>query len=119
MCCLVATLFALGPRAAILVWWLIEPVRRNATFDTFVWPLLGLIVAPWTTLMYVVVYPAGINGFDYRVAGPRRRDGPVLLVRRRLHQPGSDAGIRLLRSRLPRRSRTSEPVRRTRAHALA
>lgn len=65
MCCLFATLLALGPRAAILVWWLIEPVRWNATFDTFLWPLLGLIVAPWTTLMYVVVYPAGINGFDF------------------------------------------------------
>ena len=65
MCCLVAALFMLGPRAAILVWWLIEPVRWNATFDTFLWPLAGFLVAPWTTLMYVVVFPAGINGFDY------------------------------------------------------
>jgi hypothetical protein len=28
-------------------------------------PLLGFLIAPWTTLMYVLVYPAGINGFDY------------------------------------------------------
>ena len=65
MCCFVATLFALGPRAAILIWWLIEPVRWNATFDTFIWPLLGFIIAPWTTLMYAAVFPAGINGFDF------------------------------------------------------
>ncbi len=65
MCCVVASLFALGPRAAILFWWLIEPVRWNAAFDTFLWPALGFVLAPWTTLMYVAVIPAGINGFDY------------------------------------------------------
>ena len=65
MCCLLAALFAFGPRAAILVWYVIEPVRWNQAFDTFLWPLLGFIVAPWTTLMYVLVFPAGINGFDW------------------------------------------------------
>jgi hypothetical protein len=62
---LIAALFAFGPRAAILVWYIIEPVRWNATFDTFLWPLAGFLVAPWTTLMYVLVFPAGITGFDY------------------------------------------------------
>ena len=66
MCCLITSLFLLGPRAAILVWWLIEPVRWNATFDT---PLLGFLVLPWTTPTYVAVYPAGINGFDYLFLG--------------------------------------------------
>ena len=65
MCCLIAALFMLGPRAAILVWWLIEPVRWAAAFDTFLWPLAGFIALPWTTLMYVAVQPAGITGFDY------------------------------------------------------
>ena len=62
MCCLVATLFALGPRAAILVWWLIEPVRMSAAFDTAIWPLVGFLFLPWTTLMWLVVFPGGING---------------------------------------------------------
>jgi hypothetical protein len=65
MCCAVAILFAFGPRAAILVWWLVEPLRWGAAFDTFLWPFLGFLVLPWTTLMYVAVFPGGINGFDY------------------------------------------------------
>ena len=59
MCCVVASLFALGPRAAILIWWLVEPVRWGAAFDTFVWPFIGFLILPWTTLMYVLVYPGG------------------------------------------------------------
>ena len=66
MCCVVTALFALGPRAAILFWWLIEPVRWNAAFaGSFIWPLLGFIFLPWMTLMFVAVAPGGIDGFDY------------------------------------------------------
>jgi hypothetical protein len=65
MCCLFTTLVMLGPRAAILVWWLLEPVRWELAFDTFIWPFLGFIFLPFTTLMYVIVIPAGIDGFDY------------------------------------------------------
>ncbi len=65
MCCVIASLFALGPRAAILLWWLVEPVRWGATFDTFLWPFVGFLILPWTTLMYVLVFPAGITGFDF------------------------------------------------------
>ena len=32
----------------------------QATFQTWIWPLLGLIFLPWTTLMYVFV--SGVNG---------------------------------------------------------
>jgi hypothetical protein len=40
-------------------------VRGNATFDTFLLPLLGFLFVPWTTLMYVIVFPGGIEGFDW------------------------------------------------------
>lgn len=63
--CLFLTLLFLGPRAGILLWWLIEPVRWNAAFDTFLWPLLGFLFAPWTTLMYVIVSPLGVEGLDW------------------------------------------------------
>jgi hypothetical protein len=64
-CCLFALALAGAPRLAFLVWWLFQPFRMAATFSTFIWPLLGVIFAPWTTLMYTLVYPAGINGFDW------------------------------------------------------
>ena len=65
MCCVIAALFALGPRAAILIWWLVDQVRWNAAFDTFLIPLLGFLILPWTTLMWVLVFPGGVDGFDY------------------------------------------------------
>ena len=55
MCCFFTTLLLLGPRAGILIWWLVNPVRWQATFPSFIWPLLGFIFVPWTTLMYVLV----------------------------------------------------------------
>ncbi|HLA17177.1 MAG TPA: hypothetical protein VJZ72_09790 [Candidatus Limnocylindrales bacterium] len=65
MCCLFTALLFLGPRAAVLVWALIEPVRWSAAFDSFVWPLLGLVFVPWTTLAYVIVAPGGVEEFDW------------------------------------------------------
>jgi hypothetical protein len=55
-----------GPRLAILVYWLWRPLVVQSTFQTWIWPLLGLIFLPWTTLMYLLVYGAnGIIGFDW------------------------------------------------------
>jgi hypothetical protein len=65
MCCLFTTLLFLGPRAGILVWWLMSPARWNLAFQSFIWPLLGFLFLPWTTLMYVIIFPGGITGFDW------------------------------------------------------
>lgn len=66
MCCFFISLFALGPRFAFLVYWLIRPGYVNTVFNTWFWPLLGLIFLPWTTLMWVLVYGVnGIIGFDW------------------------------------------------------
>ena len=66
MCCFITALFFLGPRAAILIWWLIDSARWAAAFTgSFIWPLLGFLLAPWTTLMYVLVFPGGVTGFDW------------------------------------------------------
>jgi len=60
MCCLVTTLFLLGPRAAVLVWWLVQPVRWQVAFhDMLIWPVLGFLFLPWTTLAYVLAAPTG------------------------------------------------------------
>jgi hypothetical protein len=65
MCCLFTVLVFLGPRAAIVVWWLIDPAVWARAFDTALWPILGLLILPWTTLMYVLVAPGGVDGFDW------------------------------------------------------
>jgi len=69
MCCLISILALLGPRAAIVVWWLAQPARWSATFHTFLVPLLGFLFLPWTTLMYVLVAPQGVTGFDWVFLG--------------------------------------------------
>ena len=65
MCCMFTTLVLLGPRAAILIWGLAQPARWEAAFSTFIWPLLGFLFLPWTTMMYVAVYPLGLSGLDW------------------------------------------------------
>ena len=65
MCCLFTTLVFLGPRVGLLVWWLIDPLRWEAAFSNFLWPLLGFLFLPWTTLMYVGIFPGGVTGFDW------------------------------------------------------
>jgi hypothetical protein len=64
-CCLFASVLAGAPRFAFLLWWFFQPARINAAFSSFLWPLLGLVFLPWTTLTYVMVSPRGINGFDW------------------------------------------------------
>jgi hypothetical protein len=63
--CLFLTLLFLGPRAAIVVYWLGWPARWNAAFSTFIVPFIGFLFLPWTTLAYVLVAPGGVVGWDY------------------------------------------------------
>jgi hypothetical protein len=76
MRCLVTSLLLLGPRLALLVWWLMNSARFNLAFNTknwplhlplpsWVWPLIGAIFVPWTTLAYLVVFPGGVVGLDW------------------------------------------------------
>ena len=55
MCCLALIAGFIGPRVALLVWWIFGD-RVDLAFDTWVWPLLGLLFLPWTTLAYVLVW---------------------------------------------------------------
>jgi len=63
MGCLFAMLAVFAPRLAFFFLWLFTPLVNRA-FDTWVWPLLGLVFAPFTALMYVfVVAPLGPTNF--------------------------------------------------------
>jgi len=67
MCCFFTALVFFGPRLGFLVYWLLAPTRVTVAFNNFNFPwlvgILGLIFAPWTALMYVLVYP--LNGWDW------------------------------------------------------
>jgi hypothetical protein len=58
-------LLFLGPRFATFVWWLLAPARFNLAFHSTIMALFGIVFLPWTTLMYVIVSPGGITGFDW------------------------------------------------------
>ena len=69
MCCFFTILLFLGPRFAGIVWWLIQPVRWGLAFDSYIFPILGIIFVPWTTLMYVIVAPGGLTGLEWVFVG--------------------------------------------------
>jgi hypothetical protein len=64
--CLFFILLAAGPRVAGFLWWLFAPGRWDSAFDNVLWPILGLVFLPWTTIMWVSVAPFGnVDGYDY------------------------------------------------------
>ena len=66
MCCFWTILVFLGPRAGILVWYLVNPARWALAFpQSWVVPLAGSILAPWTTMMYVIEFAGGITGWEW------------------------------------------------------
>ncbi len=69
MCCTITSLLLVGPRLAILVWYIFNPVYVNAAFGNFFWGFLGWLLLPWTSLMYIAIYPGGIVGFDWILLG--------------------------------------------------
>lgn len=65
MCCFLTTLVLIGPRAAVVIWWLAQPLRWQSAFTSLVWPLLGFLFLPWVTLAWVLVVPGGVAGLDW------------------------------------------------------
>jgi hypothetical protein len=67
MGCLFAIFAGAFPRLGVLFIWLARPALFMAAFGGFwLWPLVGVIFLPMTTLMYVLVWsPAGVGGFDW------------------------------------------------------
>ena len=61
MGCLFAIFAGLFPRLGLFIIWIVRPVLVDAAFNTFIWPLLGIIFLPFATLIYVVLYTPGIG----------------------------------------------------------
>ena len=69
MGCLASGAAAFLPRFILAVWWLFGNKVDDA-FGSWVWPLLGLVFLPWTTLAIVIAWqPGGVSG-----------NGDVLLI---------------------------------------
>jgi hypothetical protein len=67
VCCAALLALGLGPRIALVLVWIFGD-RVDRAFDSWIWPLLGLLFLPWTTLAYLLVWdPAGLSGGEWIV----------------------------------------------------
>jgi hypothetical protein len=57
----------LAPRLFLILAWIFSERWARVWADTsFIWPLLGIIFLPYTTVMYMLVWsPTGIAGWDW------------------------------------------------------
>jgi hypothetical protein len=67
MPCLFAMFAGLFPRLADIFIWIARPnYFTNAFGGSWLWPLLGIIFLPFTTLMYILLWsPTGLTGWDW------------------------------------------------------
>jgi hypothetical protein len=61
MGCLFAIFAGVFPRLALFIIWLVRPGFVDAAFDTWIWPLVGIIFLPFATLLYVIFYTPGVG----------------------------------------------------------
>jgi hypothetical protein len=78
-CCLGLLLLGGAPRIALILWWFVDPLRIYAAFHgwsrtvgsftapIWIWPLVGLLLLPWTTIAYIFVSPGGITPLEWVV----------------------------------------------------
>lgn len=72
MPCLLALLALISPRLAILAVWLFTDLLSRA-FDSWILPVLGFFLLPWTTLAYAAFWDWGpglrVEGFEWVAVG--------------------------------------------------
>jgi hypothetical protein len=64
--CLVALLALISPRLALFALWLFGDLLSRA-FDSWIVPLLGFFLLPWTTLAYAALWSSsnGVKDFEW------------------------------------------------------
>ena len=64
--CLLAMAAGFAPCLVLIIMWIVGP-RVSAAFETWIWPLLGLIFLPYTTIMFVLLSKRvkGVDGWDW------------------------------------------------------
>jgi hypothetical protein len=70
MGCLLALFALISPRLALFALWLFGNLLSRA-FDSWIVPLIGFFVLPWTTLAYAVMWSSGhrVHGFEWFLVG--------------------------------------------------
>jgi hypothetical protein len=70
--CLLALLALISPRLVLILLWIFSNVLSRA-FDSWVVPLLGFFLLPWTTLTYTAFWDWGpghhVTGFEWFFVG--------------------------------------------------
>ena len=67
MPCLLALIALISPRLALFAMWLFSNMLDRA-YDSWLLPVLGFFLLPWTTLAYAVMWDVGtlkIDGFEW------------------------------------------------------
>jgi hypothetical protein len=66
--CLLALLALISPRLVLFLLWIFSSVLSRA-FDSWIIPLLGFFLLPWTTLAYAAFWDWGpgrhVSGFEW------------------------------------------------------
>jgi hypothetical protein len=66
--CLLALLALISPRLVLFILWIFSDVLSRA-FDSWIVPLLGFFLLPWTTLTYAAFWDWGsghhVTGFEW------------------------------------------------------
>jgi hypothetical protein len=64
--CLIAFGLTVAPRLMLILAWIFSERWDVVWRGTWLWPLLGIIFAPFTTVMYMLTWtPGGIQGWDW------------------------------------------------------
>ena len=67
MGCIVVLIALFSPRLALALTWIFTPWVDRA-FGPIIWPILGIIFLPLTTLIYVILWNTngrGVNGWEW------------------------------------------------------
>lgn len=64
--CLLAFTIVLAPRLMLILAWIFSERWDIVWGSSWLWPLLGILIAPYTTIMYMLSWsPTGIAGWDW------------------------------------------------------
>jgi hypothetical protein len=65
--CLFVLLAAFAPRLIVIFTWIARPAYFDAVFSTWIFPILGIIFLPFTTLVWLFLGspPLGVHGIDW------------------------------------------------------